>query len=524
MPPDTPLFPVDADLNDLHRLLQNAEPGRSARPALLTPQAVSEWLQTNLTAGRESCELRFQAGLSYLDLHAFALAREQFRAALDLNAGYGRAVRGLAIAELGLGNIADAVMWHIKILEAQKTDDASRNSILRLMKRRDVPHELVRAMFKAMPLQYYELHPGDDAAVSPVAAFADWCRQTGVPVHELDPARDVGSADGVVGTPAYTADPIRVAAIPNARVVSGWDFVIAPTGEVLDGTGFFPLQTIFSATPHYLQDGDQSVIHVWPQQEIDIKGVVLFLSSPPFRNVGHWITDFLPRLRARGAIGERHVRLFLPHPAMRRYVEFLAMFGIDESDILYGDIGKRYKFETLYVMEHVDHNRPHPQTVRFLHQHLCQAAPKPARRIYLPRAPGASGRRPLNQPDVERVLASFDVAAVQLADLPAAQQREVLGGATLAITSCGAEMASIFSLPRGCELIVLVPSSDASFSDTGENLDQFRRQAGLLGMRIQLLACRPAPGATRIFNRDITVDAGALRDAIETALARQTQF
>lgn len=519
-------FDIDADLRELHLLLQRAEPGRTAAlarvasppPVFETAAAVAAWVQDNVGAGRDSCELRFHAGLAYLEFRDFAAARDHFYLALSLNPSYGTSIRGIAVAALGLGNADESVACNLKVLEAVKDDPLGRNSFLRLMARRDVSEASLRAMFKARSARYFDAHPGTEPAISPVAKFADWCRAAGVSLHELDPSREIGAADGIKSTAPYVADAIRFAEIRGATVVSGWDFVIAPTGEVLDGSGYLPISVHLMPMPHRLQEGGTSVIHPWPRDCTEVAGPVLFLSAPVIRNVGHWITDFLPRLRGRALAAGQTPRIFVPRPLMRRYREFLSLFGVAEDDLVYADVGTRLRFESLYVMQHVDHNRSHPETVRFLSRHLNTQSAGVAHGVYLQRAADSRGRGIVNEEDVTQRFEAFGIKSLRLSEMPASQQCEILGSAMLVVTSWGAEMAAIFQMPRGCELVLLVPSPDAALPVSDADLDQFRRHADLLGIDMQILPCRTVgESGANIYYRDFHVDCDALDAALKKA-------
>ena len=74
--------------------------------------------------------------------------------------------------------------------------------------------------------------------ISPVTTVAQYCASFGTSRLMLEPAQTVSVRNDELDVPlTYSSAEIFLTRIADATIVAGWDFVIAPTGEVLRDSG-----------------------------------------------------------------------------------------------------------------------------------------------------------------------------------------------------------------------------------------------------------------------------------------------
>ncbi|MBM3515732.1 MAG: hypothetical protein FJX59_18765, partial [Alphaproteobacteria bacterium] len=218
------------------------------------------------------------------------------------------------------GQYAEAARCSREILKLDPLDWGGTKSLLlmaRLSGELDDP--MIEVAFKAFFKDFFSRHPALGITLSPTLTFDRWIAGAGLKTVEIDSAQIVGT------TPPYTAEPTLAVEIPDAGFVPGWDHVIAPTGEVLDGSGYLDLRSALNVMPHVCFPEANRVMHIGAGEPTRIPGRILFLSAPTLFNVGHWLVDFLPRLRGIGA-DDKDARIAVPAPLPNRYREFLATF------------------------------------------------------------------------------------------------------------------------------------------------------------------------------------------------------
>lgn len=516
-----------ADLTELNRALEIAYPPLAESIAafgvkpdnISTPTEALQILRDGLERNGENPGLRLIIGLALLRFRAFAAAGAQFKTILAGHPTHLPAFRGLAIALIGEGRLAEAVRAHAAVLNGLPGDLLARNSLLRLLKTCPLTDEQMLGAYKACMNQFLGSHPELGPALSPVTALEEWCHANGVPRTALDPQLDVAFGSGGV---TYRADATSSFEIRGAEIVAGWDFVITPDGQVLDGSGYLPISVELNAMPHLLNSTSPRAVYSATPNVIEIPGRTLFLSGPTVFNVGHWISDFLPRLRALKPEDAGHVRLAMPGPVPRRYSEFLDRCS-DGASVMECKFGQRYRFESLIVMDHFDHNRPQPAAVKFLQSRLADINSQrdrrmPGRRLYLRRSEKALGRRVINDTELRALLREARFEIVSLSDLSVAEQSAMFAMADIVIASWGADMAAMFQMPRGCDLIVLVPTDDGHVRAD----DQLERYAAILNMRLQYYpGLAVGPRRNNVIFQDMRVDCEGLQEIINKVILQR---
>jgi capsular polysaccharide biosynthesis protein len=314
----------------------------------------------------------------------------------------------------------------------------------------------------------------------------------------------------------YTADPFEIGIIPGAEFVSGWDYVIAPTGHVLSDSGYMPPELAFPRFfPQFPVPGVGLIAHPSAATTTDIPEQVLFLSVPEQFHIGHWFVDFLPRLRALAHAPAR-TKVALPREAPGKFREALSLFGIGPDRLVQCELGKRYRAQSLVVARPGSYLRPRPSTTRFLRQSLGPAANSNhtlKRRVFLER--GVKSRQILNRTEVDAVLEEFGFTVVSLAQLSIAAQRSLLEDTEIAVGVWGSDLFCSFFMPENSAVLELL-------GDQSEH-PAVRPNCQIAGIRHAYLICRDSATTehrSHQKDRDLVVDCTAFRSALRELLER----
>lgn len=384
--------------------------------------------------------------------------------------------------------------------------------------------------FKLHHAEFLARHPLLRPVIAKVVEFDDWRKANAPHAIEIDPERSVALLYGdALFVDEYLAEASWVAELKEVDVIAGWDYVIAPSGEVLDGSGYLRAYSSFPWVPHAYSRPAEKMIHLWSDEFTRIEDPILFLSNPQEFQIGHWIVDFLPRLRGWAEVRKVvPLRLAIPKSLPKRHREFLSLFGVADADLIEMELGQRYRFSALWVMCQGHRNDPHPEKIKFLHRSLARPSlgdAPPSARIYLDRGQSIRGRKIVNFDEFEATLREFHFTSIQLGSHSAARQVEILGKAAIVIGSLGTDLASMFHLPSGANLIMLV-QKNMKESNVENDARAFERSAAILGIRSHRLICEPqrdekaerAFWKRALYYRDIVVDCNALRKVLSEIL------
>ncbi len=311
--------------------------------------------------------------------------------------------------------------------------------------------------------------------VFPMAILSAWCEKHGAAIHELDPVQSVSFAQCGTGseTRTYDTEPYLVASVPNAEFVCGWDIVIAPTGHVLEDSGYWGLRRAVAVSPHFTAYDAGLVAHDWPDEVHEVDAEALFLSSPESFQIGHWIVDFLPRLRA---ISGTDLKVAVPSTLPKKHRQFLALFGIGEDRIIGCELGRRYRFRKLVVAKTGDYFRPNFATIDFLRKHLMldpAAKVQKGARVFVERT--VDSRRIENREEFDRVLVEYDFQVIDLSKMSVAEQRASLAATETIMSVYGTNLTCSFFAPAGANVIELIwhggvsPNIEAACNHAGIN-------------------------------------------------------
>jgi capsular polysaccharide biosynthesis protein len=242
----------------------------------------------------------------------------------------------------------------------------------------------------------------------------------------------------------------------------------------------------------------------------------LFLSCPEKFHTGHWIVDFLPRLRALKHIPPGF-KIATPTELPRKHRDLLSLFGVEEGQIVNCDLGRRYRFRNLVVTQPGIDHRPSPDTVRFVADALRRPrnSGEKAARLFVRR--GIPTRNIVNENEVKAELDRLGFEEINLETASVAEQRDRLSAADIVIAVHGSDPLVCYFMNPGSDLIEL-------------NYDPMKLNAAIaprcevLGLGYHLLVCEPREPSHRRLkkDRDFVVDCGALREMIEGIIQRKS--
>lgn len=344
------------------------------------------------------------------------------------------------------------------------------------------------------------------------ATLADYCRERGLPCATVvEPVRvEIAPSSRYTMPFAYTTEPAVFASVPRAQFIPGWDFVIGEDDTVLYDTGYLPpdVATHDFMTFHvgYLD----CLIHYAPAEEVYVDEEVLFLSAPR-ANVGHWMIDFLPRLKGMERVPGGRVKVVVPQGMPARYLEMLEIFGFGAADLVACDPAKRYRFRMCHVYRPGLATPPNPVHVRFVREGFTRGRTLEiarGKKVFLTRN-RIRTRLVENSGEFEAFLKRENIASAELADLSVADQHKLLNDVEVILGTFGSDLFGMYFAPAGCTVLALMNdlSEDVTVAPT----------AHMLGQRHQIFLCDRArePGLKR-HKRDtnVVIDCAALGDRL----------
>ncbi|MBX7198608.1 MAG: glycosyltransferase family 61 protein [Rhodospirillaceae bacterium] len=360
--------------------------------------------------------------------------------------------------------------------------------------------------------------------LAPLATLADYCREHGLAcTTAVAPLQvEIPPTERYPVPASYTTEPALFASIPRAQFIPGWDFVIGEDDSVLHDTGYMPPGLATGDFMTFHVGALNCLIHHAPAEERYVDEEVLFLSAPR-NSVGHWMVDFLPRLKGLEQLSGRKVKLALPANLHPRYAEMLFRFGVTPDDIVSCAPGVRHRFKMCHVYKPGPCEPPNPVHVRFVREGLLRGeVPKKrsGKKVFLGRS-SVGTRMIANRAEFEHFLAREGITAVDPADLDFAAQKELLADADVILGPFGSNLFGMYLAPADCTVVVLM---NAALEDP-----IFAATAALFGMKPRHVLCATAPesAGVREKDRDIVVDcaalAGRLRDGQSDALLELSQ-
>ena len=356
--------------------------------------------------------------------------------------------------------------------------------------------------------------------LAPLATLAEYCGLRGLRCDVVLPPEHIDlPATSVHTVPfAYDTEPAVFASVPRAQYIPGWDFLIGDDDTVLLDTGYIPLEKAAYAFMAFGVRSLNSLVHHAPGEEVFVDEDVLFLSTPD-ASPGHWMIDFLPRLKGLNYVPGGKARVVAPANMPARYTEMLGALGISGADVLACGEGKRYRFRTCHIYKPGRAEPPNPTHVSFVRDAFVgrgRVALRPGKRVFMARS-SVGTRLVANADEFREFLAQENFVVADLADLSVAAQRDLLGDAEVILGAFGSNLLGLYFAPPGCTIISMMndPTYDPIIAPT----------AHILGMRHQFFICENASvSGVRRYKKDtdIVVDCEALRRRLALISGRDT--
>ncbi len=308
----------------------------------------------------------------------------------------------------------------------------------------------------------------------------------------------------------YETEPSSFVSLQDASWIPGWDFVIGSDGVVLSDSGYMPLDMAHGRRSHCYLPGPELVSFYCPESEIIVEEEALFLSEPNQGHFGHWMVDFLPRLKGRD-IARGPLKVVVPNSLSKREIESLNFFGVAISDLIPCSDKFRYRFRKLNIYRPGRYAPPNPLHVAYVRQNISRHRPQPSRgnRIYASRT-SVNTRMIKNVKEFNQVLFEEGFIEVDMADLTIAEQQSLLSDAEIIVGAFGTNLFSIYFAPPNCTIIEL--------TDQPQNDPTIPHTSSFLGIKHQFLICestgsslgQPAKHAFKK-DKDVHVDCSELR-------------
>jgi capsular polysaccharide biosynthesis protein len=405
----------------------------------------------------------------------------------------------------GLAALASYAPWFAQLPDSAFADDAFVRGALAAA---------AAANDMALAERFFRLRASERTAIlsltcAPVATVAGWCVAHDVSLMTVENERPVAYA---ATTPYsvdvdYRAQAARMTSLAGGQWVPGWDFVIASDGTVLSDSGYLSLTAPMGNVLHFDFAQAALVIHQAPAKRAHVDAEVLYLSAPTVPNFGHWMIDFLPRLRGRDHLPPG-TRIAVPEDLGQKHLDTLALMGVSEADLIRCRRDTQYTFRTLHVFLPGRAMPPNPSHVHLVRRHffkpIAASGPRP-KRIFLART-SVGTRMIANHAEVQAVLDEAGFVSLEMADLTIAQQRDRLAEAEILLGAYGTNLLALYFAPAGCNVIALM---DPKMEDP-----TIAHTAAVLGMKHQNLTCKAAHKsalARHGKDYDIVVDCDELR-------------
>lgn len=361
------------------------------------------------------------------------------------------------------------------------------------------------------------------AIISPAANLAAWSEQNRATFREIESPHNVVIANGAY-TRRYVTDAFTVAVIPDGEILCGWDFVRSVTGEVLLGSGALPaLSPHTTWFPHMGAKRLDKMIHLWPEDVQYIDADVLFLHGAEGFHIGHWIVDFLPRLRALKHLDLADIKVGIPRELPRKNRDLLALCGIGGHQLVECGLGTRIRFRQVVAVRAGNPVQPSRANMQFLSGGLRSrtAAAPCGRRTFLIR--NMPTRQIVNMSELKQLLDLFGFDYMDLAHASVAEQQVQLGQTEIAICTYGSDPLATLFMPPGADLIEF----NYEVGEEGDpNAGPMDSAAGAMTTLVDvnyhvLLCAKDAKNPGRRKDFDFRVDCREMKRLLDAIIDRQ---
>jgi hypothetical protein len=323
----------------------------------------------------------------------------------------------------------------------------------------------------------------------------------------------------------YLAPSTFYVVVPGGSIYCGWDYAVAPDDIVLDGSGYRDIsRQKLGPLLHIYNNVRKQVAHEWAEQEIRIDVDALFLSGPPDHHFGHWVLDFLPRLRALDLVNLPSIKVFIQGSLPSHHRETLSKFGLQAERIIEGQTGVKYTFRNLVFFNHGNSGhtyRPNVENIKFLYRYL---GPSPRHmpseqfsgRTFLARSGTRGGRNISNASDLEMVLSRYSFHTIKRPELTVAEQDKILGESLIVMGILGTDIVSVYQMRPGSHLIVF-HFRDSDLAGQTDVIMQVSAICAVIGIHFHAVACAMVFMPGRVHQEhDLFIDIDLLESCLES--------
>jgi capsular polysaccharide biosynthesis protein len=302
---------------------------------------------------------------------------------------------------------------------------------------------------------------GRPLKISPAATLGEWCTRAGAVYRQIDAPCEVNiPATTYAPGHVYTTEPVEYAVLAQGLIAGGWDFAIAPDGTVLTDTSYQAPDISMAPYAHFYAPMFGQIMHHMPEKEEFVAGDVIRLSAPHALHFGHWLVDFLPRLRALDISGNSSAKVAVPHDIPPKFRQMLMRWGLSDDRLVLCRRDTRYRFERLHVLRPGQSLPPNPVHVRYVRERLYTPAP-PLRKgegvkVYAARGGGLS-RTIDNWSEVQAFLDQEGFVEVDFAPLSVDDQRALMADAEVLLGVFGSNLFALYFAPPTCTMITILP-------------------------------------------------------------------
>jgi len=237
-----------------------------------------------------------------------------------------------------------------------------------------------------------------------------------------------------------------------------------------------------------------------------IEGTVFPLVRHPTTMYYHWLTEYVPKLRALEYYekkGNTSPTILVSRDPPKWVVDSISLAGYEFEECETWD-GGSVRVETLLLTKHRSGNEITPDQLQWLRQRMRKnikdsGTTRDASRIYISRS-DASDRRVVNEKELMDRLSERGFERYLLSKLSVAEQVELFSEAEIVVAPHGAGLTNVL-FADGVKIVELLPEDDIR--------DHYYRLANKLGFDYSCVLCNPV-------GKDLSADVDRIDDLVES--------
>lgn len=325
--------------------------------------------------------------------------------------------------------------------------------------------------------------------------------------------------------------PLVTFSVPNAIVSSCYASIDAFKNRLFLNQIYVDAAAWFNLRPRT----DDGRYQFESDRVIPLPGKHVVIGGPVDNAYYHWLFNWCPRLLvlerlAPEVFHDPSVKFMIDHrAAIEPYRSFLLALGISQERIFFADDAYDYQLEEAILVSFLPQTKYYPQIIKEFASKVMAGlkSDEPAetrkRRIFISRQKfDTPKRRIANIEVIEPLLRTYGFEPVMLEDLSVVEQIRLFAQAEAVIGVHGAGLANMIFSPPDCRMLLLENPRNISVGLAR----MFSELAVVCGLRHQVVSVDEElvegvdySSFGNVHNRDIIVDPGALKIALETLLS-----